>query len=199
MVIHRPSFDVDTLEGALLHMISICYTLSTSAIDAFARRYAAAKGKPLPQNYVSEVLIPRLRKQRKIFQTSRNIYALNPLVYYNEAGLSAFWAFLPVSKDVDLYNVFHWGSSAQISYLKNGFVYHIVYCHDDGAEEMIYEVGAGAQTKLPRKYFFVFKNEEYMRAAKLLINVPSMYAVVDFEDRAAAPSIKYFDPKQLQS
>lgn len=197
MVIHRPSFNVDTLEGAILHLLSVCHTIPDIAIACFAEQYAARKGKRLPASYTYDVLLPRLKKEHKIYNPAAHIYSLSPIIYYNENGITSFWVFLHLMKDVDIGNVFCGTPPAQLSYIKNNTVYHIVCCKSDGTEEMLYEVGAEKHAKMQKKYFFVFKSEEDINQAKLMINAPALFVLVKEGAPGTPATVKFYDPKSL--
>ena len=199
MIVRRPSFDVDTLEGAVLYFLSICHALSDVSLDYFVARYAYCRGKSLPNNYATTVLLPRLKRQHKIFQTTKHSFSLNPMVYYDENGLNSFWVFAHAMNDVDLKNVFVGEYPTQISYLKNGAMYNIICCKSDGSDEMFYEAGvlqSRAKTKIPKKYFFVFNDLDEMAKAKPILKAPTLFVSVTSDGPNNPPIVQFVNPKE---
>ena len=92
-----PKWNVDKLEGAVLHCLQVCGPLSGAAINAFCQRYAYERNKKLPEDYGTRSLLPRMLRARKVFRISEKLYALNPLLPFDANArlrLDAFWTFL---------------------------------------------------------------------------------------------------------
>ena len=100
-----PKWNVDKLEGAVLHCLQVCGPLSGAAINAFCQRYAYERNKKLPEDYGTRSLLPRMLRARKAFRISEKLYALNPLVPFDANArlrLDAFWTFLENMEGVDI-------------------------------------------------------------------------------------------------
>lgn len=59
-IIRRPSSDVDTLEGAIRHMLSVCNALPGVAINAFTKKYGKMHGHNLPNDFGTNVVMRQL-------------------------------------------------------------------------------------------------------------------------------------------
>ena len=60
-----PTSNIDILEGAVMHAMTLCGgCTSDAAIQRFAVKYSAARGKKLRTNYTATTLIPRLMAER---------------------------------------------------------------------------------------------------------------------------------------
>ena len=62
-IIRQPSSDVDTLEGALCHMLQVCDTLPAAAINVFAQKFAILHGQKVSDNFGTNVIMRNLRQQ----------------------------------------------------------------------------------------------------------------------------------------
>lgn len=198
-----PTFNVDTLEGAVSHIIMLCGNVSDAALEEFVRRYAYARKKRLPQNYTTEVLLPRMKRARKIYQTSRHLYAINPMIKANQKGLDALWVFLKVMDDVDIETVMSGPYPSQLSYIKNGNIYHIVCCNDNGNTEMALasqlEIETNQRLKkgkstIEEKYFFIFSSMENLKKAPVVLKSESLFCCIQYPDESRVPTMKFVKP-----
>lgn len=205
----QPSFNIDKLEGAVEHMLMVCGALSDAALNDFAHRYAYQRGKKLPADYAKTKLLPRMKRGRKIYQTTYNLFSLNPMLKANKKGLDAFWVFLEYMEDVDIQSVMQGPYPSQISYIKNNRIYHIVPCSQEGAAEMgaaaMLEIELMQRTRrsskkhaVEERFIFVFTSEEYMKKAAFKLNAPSLFCVIEYPDRTGIPKLSFVNPADLQ-
>lgn len=204
--VHPPTFNIDKLEGDVQHFLMICEAFSDDALDAFVQKYAYSKGKKLPANYASTVLLPCMKLERKVYQTTQHLYTLNPLSYLNEKGLDAFWVFLYTMDDVKMENVMKGPYPAQISYIKDDRIYHIVACKGDGATELAMAAQLEIETdrcrrrhpneRVDERFFFVFSNKENMEKAQFLPKSPSLFVTVEYPDGSRTPQLNFINPSQ---
>lgn len=202
-----PSFNVDTLEGATLHMLSVCGALSDSSINQFTSKYAYLHGKRLPRDYGSTVLLQRLRRDRKVFRTAQHLYSLNPQLRCDWKALDAFWVFLEHMESVDLSSVWQPRSCyGQITYIKNNSPYNIIRCEKNGVKELstivereihLSNVDKRDRYYVTQKYIFIFGSEEEMLAAPLIPQGPTLFSIITYSDPALPPHLSFIDPKIL--
>ena len=50
-IIHQPCFNVDTMEGAVMHMLAVCDTPPAPAINAFVQKLAILRNRKVPEDY----------------------------------------------------------------------------------------------------------------------------------------------------
>lgn len=200
-----PAFNPDKLEGAIQHMLMICGSLSDAALDVFSVKYALERGKKLPENYASKILIPKMKRAGRIWQTSKHLYSINPVLRHNQKGLDAFWVFLENMADVDLATVMSGPQyPCQLSYIKNKKIYHIVRCEKEGSIELGMAVQLEMAMEARKKngessidterYFFIFSSEEYMNAAPYTIKTPSLFGVINYKQGSIYPTLSFANP-----
>ena len=74
-------YNVELLEGAILHVLQICGCLSAESLDRFALIYAYKHGKQLRTNFASSYLLPRMRDANKIWQVDKlSFYTASPII-----------------------------------------------------------------------------------------------------------------------
>ena len=184
-----PKWNVDKLEGAVLHCLQVCGPLSGAAINAFCQRYAYERNKKLPEDYGTR--------------------SLNPLLPFDANArlrLDAFWTFLENMEGVDIASVIIGPPPAQISYIKNNRIYHIICCKDDG----VFEMGMAANLELymahmlsssksvaqvEERNFIMFKSKELLEGAPYKLHTKSLYGVVEYAEGCETPSILFSVPQ----
>ena len=208
-IVRLPSSNVDTLEGAVMNMFMVCGALSGAALNDFARRYAYQKKKKLPEDYATRVLLPRLTRSRKVYRTTQNLYSLNPLLPSNPQGLNAFWVFLELMDNVDLQTVINGPYPAQISYIKNQRIYHIVSCVNEGGVELgaatLLETAAQQRARkhnikatIDERFVFIFSSVENMKKAPFSLDAHSIFCVIEYPNRESGiPVINFYDPNEV--
>jgi len=190
VITRLPSSNVDTLEGALMHMLTVCGPLSDAAINVFAQEFAATRGKRISPTYGTDSLIPRLARSRRIYRTAKHLYSTNPMLRQNQKGLDAFWVFLENMQDVDLGSVYKPRELGQLTYVNNNIVYWICRCPGDGAREMAlaaqHELLVQRRNRrepklaIEERFIFVFSNKEAMRAAPFSLNSPTLLGTIEY-------------------
>ena len=70
----QASFNIETLEGAIRHMLQVCGCLSVESLDRFAENFAYERGKKLKENYAAKTVLPRMVRNRKIYSLVGNKY-----------------------------------------------------------------------------------------------------------------------------
>lgn len=200
-------FDIDTMEGALLHVIAICGGITAAAANDFCVKYGANRGKKIPEHYAENTLLKRLRENGRIYKTKQNIYTLNPITKVKRETLDCFWVFLEHMEGVDLISLSGGGSSAfKLSYMKNNRYYHIIACNGAGEREMA--IAANHENEwqnrarpkgtpdIELRYFFVFPTKEAMAKPHILMRSPTMYCTVTYSN-SAYPYVT-FEPQPEQ-
>ena len=195
-----PKWNVDKLEGAVLHCLQVCGPLSGAAYE---------RNKKLPEDYGTRSLLPRMLRARKVFRISEKLYALNPLLPFDANArlrLDAFWTFLENMEGVDIASVIIGPPPAQISYIKNNRIYHIICCKDDG----VFEMGMAANLELymahmlsssksvaqvEERNFIMFKSKELLEGAPYKLHTKSLYGVVEYAEGCETPSILFSVPQ----
>lgn len=205
--VRQPSFNVDKLEGAVKHMLMVCGALSDAALDDFVKRYAYMKGKRLPSDYASKVLLPRMVKSKGVFRTTQHLYSLHPLRKSDPNGLNAFWVFLEHMEGAQIESVINGPYPARLSYIKNNRVYRIVCCEDNGATEIGMTVQLEIEAsqryrknkneKIEERFFFVFSSEENMKRAPFSLKTPSLFCSVVYPHGQQIPDLNFVNPVDL--
>lgn len=200
-----PAFNIDRLEGAVQHALMLGRTLSDDALNAFVQKYAFAKGKHLPPDYATTELLPRMKHERKVYQTTKHLYSLSPFAKLDEKALNAFWVFLYSMDGVQMEYVLNGPFPAQISYIKNGRIYHIIVCDGDGRDEL----GLAAQlevdtskkrrkaniTPVDERFFFVFTSKENADNAPLVLDAPTLFVTIEYPNGSYIPKLNFIDPR----
>ena len=204
MTIHQPSFNVDQLEGAVRHMIMVCGALSDVSLNDFCRRFGQQRGKKLPGDYASAHLLPRLRMQRRLYQTTHRHYSLNPSLKTEKKGQDAFWVFLENMDGVSVESVMNGPYPSRVSYIKNNRIYHIVVCSGTGDIEIGLAYQQEQQAKIMAKkhgrrapeerYIFVFNSREDMLDAPFNLESKSLFCVIRYPDASGVPHLQFSDP-----
>ena len=213
------SYNVDVLEGALLHILQVCGCLSAVSLDRFARIYALQRGKALKQKAdVSHWLLPQMNRAKSIFQLDNGkYYAISPTVPFDRKMQDAFWVFLEHMKDAPLQSVGQGPIPAQISYHRNGNDYHIISVEENGERElklalefeMMIEHAkrsyneadskANHTNKYPEDRFIViFESEDYMRTVAYILKSRTMYGVLNYIDDTGRAQIRFYDPAKVR-
>ena len=120
--------------------------------------------------------------------------------------LDAFWTFLENMEGVDIASVIIGPPPAQISYIKNNRIYHIICCKDDG----VFEMGMAANLELymahmlsssksvaqvEERNFIMFKSKELLEGAPYKLHTKSLYGVVEYAEGCETPSILFSVPQ----
>ncbi len=201
LTFNAPIFNTATLEGAVLHILQTCDNLSDVALDAFCREYAACRGKRLKSNYASTKLLPRLKAQRKVFQTGTHNWSLNPQVRGNWKARDAFWVFIEYLNSVNVLGDTMKGPfPAQISFVKDGKIYHIVRLEEDGQKEMAFlcqleieqmqRMKKGREGELSERFILIFSSEEEADNCPYQLKSPSLPVVIRYEEGQHRPRLK---------
>ena len=207
-IIRLPSSDVDTLEGAIRHMLSVCNTLPGAAINAFTQKFGKMHGHNLPNDFGTNIVMRQLIRGGWAFRTSEHLYSLNPLLRSNQKGIDAFWVFMEHMQDVDLATVYK-PQFGELCYIKNNRIYSIIRCKGNGEKEL----AMAAQRELVRerhmrrypkdklpdeRFFFIFSSKTAMANAPFFLKTPSLYCCIKY-DAQWVPQIFFADPVQLRN
>ena len=107
---------------------------------------------------------------------------------------------------VDIASVIIGPPPAQISYIKNNRIYHIICCKDDG----VFEMGMAANLELymahmlstsksvaqvEERNFIMFKSKELLEGAPYKLHTKSLYGVVEYAEGCETPSILFSVPQ----
>lgn len=204
-----PKWNIDKLEGAVLHCLQVFGPLSGAAINDFSQRYAYERNKKLPDKYGTRSLLPRMLRTRKAFQISPKLYALHPLQTFDakaRQSLDAFWTFLENMEGVDMASVIKGPPPAQVSYIKNNRIYHIICCENDGLVEMATAVQleysmASALSKsknvvqVEERNFIMFKSKQLLEKAPYNLHTKTLFGIVEYAENSDVPSILFTIPK----
>lgn len=201
-IISQPGFNVDNLEGAILHMVQTCGCLTDASLNEYAVKFAFARGKKLAPDYASGKLLPRLIKQRKIWRTGEHFYSINPLVKFSRDSQDAFWVYLESMEDIEPNLTMSGPFPAQISYIKNGCVYHIVRATKSGDSELAYAVQLEIATEQRRrkhgnddgkanKFIFIFSSQELADAAKYTLKSQCLFCVITYPTGELIPELEF--------
>ena len=208
-IVHRPSSNIDTLEGAVMNMFMIFGALSGDSMNDFVRRYAYEKKHKLPEDYATRVLLPRMTRNRTLYRTAQNLFSINPLLQLNQQNLNAFWVFMELMADVDLQTVLHGPYPAQVSYVKNNRIYHIVSCINEGGVELgtanMLEINAAQKaqqhnitTSIEERFVFIFSSVENMKRAPFTLKAQSIFCVINYPNGpTGSPEINFFKPHEI--
>lgn len=196
-----PKFNIDKLEGAVMHFLQVCGPLSGAAINAFSQHYAYERNKRLPDNYGTQSLLPRMLRGRKAFRLPNNLYSLTPFAPFDESArqrLDAFWTFLENMEGVDIATVIPGPMPAQISYLKNNKIYHIICCKDDGKAEMMLAMSIEEMMRQRMKtisederFIIMYKNKWYLENAIPCLHAKTLLGTVEYPNESDTPSISF--------
>ncbi len=205
-----PSYNIDILEGAVMHAMTICGgAASDVALNHFVQRYSAARGKRLKANYTNTKLLPRLLADRKIFRVGQHMYSLNPMfVSGNKQAYDAFWVYLEFMQSLDVVASTMAGfSPAQISFVRNNAIYHIVRVEGNGQNELMrlmrHEIDMKQRMKDEKykpkeKVILVFDSTEQALACQYkLINIETMYCIIQYPEGEYVPKLRFCRPEDL--
>lgn len=149
-----------------------------------------------------------MKRARIIYQTTPTMFSINPLLPANAKALNAFWVFLEFMEGVDIQTVMNGPYPAQITYLKNNRIYHIVSCSESGNMELsaaaMLEIEKnqrarkGRTSDVEERFIFVFSSEENMRKAALTLKSNCMFCVIKYPDKSTGiPEMGFFNPNEL--
>lgn len=207
-IIHQPCFNVDTMEGAVMHMLAVCDTLPAPAINAFVQKLAILRNRKVPEDYGMNSIIRQLKMKGYVYETGSRVFSLDPNANTNQRGIDAFWIFMEHMQGVDLQDVYKPSGFGNIAYTKNDFNYTIVRCRGDGVaelkvvcqKEMIFSQQKRKNPELINrdKYFFVFRSMEQAMNVPLLPNPnSSLFCTVKY-DKQWVPEIRFLRTDVLQ-
>lgn len=209
-----PTSNIDILEGAVMHAMTLCGgCTSDAAIQRFAVKYSAVRGKKLRTNYAATKLIPRLMAERKIFRISNqsHMYTLNPVFAPdNQFCYDAFWVYLEFVTSLDVVASTMAGyPPAQISFIRNNAIYHVVRVEGNGYNELLklmrHEMDMKARMKNEKyapkeKAILVFDSIESARACQYkLINIDTMYCIISYAPGELTPCLQFCRPDEINS
>lgn len=187
-----PTSDMDTLEGAFMHMLTTCGPLSDAAINVFSEVYRDMHGQKYVEDFGTKVLIPKLARAKKIYRTASHLYSVNPMCRQNKDGLDAFWVFLEHMEEAELDSVMKHRNFGELSYVKNNIIYTVFRCRDNGAREMAMVAQRELQVErmnrqnskypIQERYIFLFSNEEDMKNAPFCLRSPTLFGTIKYED-----------------
>lgn len=195
-----------------MHAMTLCGgCTSDAAIQRFAVKYSATRGKKLRVNYTTTKLIPRLMAERKIFRipSQPHMYTLNPVfVPDNQFSYDAFWVYLEFITSLDVVASTMAGyPPAQISFIRNNAIYHVVRVDGNGYNELLklmrHEMDMKARMKNEKyapkeKAILVFDSEENARACQYkLINIDTMYCIIAYDAGELTPRLKFCRPDEI--
>ena len=202
-IIRQPSSDVDTLEGALCHMLQVCDTLPAAAINVFAQKFAILHGQKVSDNFGTNVIMRNLRQQGFVYQTTQHLYSNNPIMRINQKGIDAFWVFMEHMQGVDLQTVYKPAEQGSLAYTKNGKHYVIIRCKGNGAVEL--GTACQQEVKVNRynkrhpefkredRYFFIFYNKEDIMNAPYLLKSPTLFCTIKY-NKQWVPELRFVNP-----
>ena len=203
----QAGYNVDLLEGAILHVLQICGCLSAESLDRFALIYAYKRGKRLKPDYASKTLLPRLRLENKIWQVEGyKFYTVSPIVKPNRQMQDAFWVFLEFMEDTDLQTVGTGPSPAQVSFFRQGRSYHIIAVKGDGVIEfqnaVNYEMNMETYQKKggqfpEQRYIIVFTSMDNLSKSHFHLKSKMMFCTVSYPGGEPIPSLHFVDPSKL--
>lgn len=203
-------FNVDKLEGAVMHMVQCCGCLSDTALDEYAVKYALIRGKELDHTYASTRLLPRLVRSYKIFRTGEHFYSIHPLIFFKREREDAFWVYMENMENVDPKSTICGPSPAQLTYMKNGAIYHIIRAHGDGVAEqgLAVQLEIEVEQRLRKnrmkqaseaggsgeKFIFIFASRELAEQAQFKMKSPCLFCVITYDKERLRPSLDFFVP-----
>lgn len=208
IIIRPPTSNVDKLEGAVEHLFQVCGVLNDVSIDKFVQKYARLRKKRLPEHYGTEVVIPRMKQRRIIYQVGHHRFSLNPCYTKDPKGQAAFWVFFENMDGVDLETLQRSDGLSSMAYVKNGRFYQIICCEGNGKRELAIaaqkEIVAEQQARKLRqpmpdeRYFFVFSSIEDAKNAPFSLKSPTMFVVVSYEKGTRHPVLTFLRPDEKQ-
>lgn len=204
-------FNVDKLEGAVMHMVQCCGCLSDAALDEYAVKYALIRGKELSPTYASDRLLPRLVRSYKIYRTGEHFYSIHPLIYFKRDKEDAFWVYMENMENVDPKSTICGPAPAQLTYIKNGAIYHIIRAHGDGIDEqgLAVQLEIAVEQRLRKerrkqtaepigtgeKFIFIFASHEFADQARFKMKSPCLFCVITYDNERLRPSLDFFVPE----
>jgi len=199
-----PAFNIDSLEGAVLHMLQICDNLSDTALNDFVVLYAGHRGKRLKSNYASSKLLPRLVREGKVYRVGTHLYSLNPMVRGTKDEQDAFWVYLEYLDSINVIGDTLKGPvPAQISFIKDNKIYHIVKVEGAAEKEMAFlcqlEIEQMQRTRSDKyppneRYIIVFDSEEFANNCRYQLKSPVLFGVIKYEEGKYRPTLRFFYP-----
>ena len=205
-----PCYNIDILEGAVMHAMTFNGgAITDAALERFVLLYSAARGKRLKANYTKTKLLPRLIAEKKLFRLGANLYTVNPVWSGNRQAYDAFWVYLEFLSSVDVVasTMVGW-PPAQISFLRNNAIYHIVCAEGNGQNELLklmaHEMEMQQRMKKERykpkeKVIIVFDSVESAYACNYsLLNMETMYCIISYPDGEVVPKLRFCRPAELR-
>lgn len=207
-----PCFNIDILEGAVMHAMTFNGgAISDAALERFVLLYSAARGKRLKSNYAQTKLLPRLLAEKKLFRLNgTHMYTVNPVWAGSRQAYDAFWVYLEFLTSVDVVasTMAGW-PPAQISFIRNNAIYHIVCAEGNGQNELLklmaHEMEMQQRMKKEKykpkeKAIIVFDSLENACACNYtLLNIESMYCIISYPDGGIVPRLKFCRPEELKA
>lgn len=198
----KPSYNVDQLQGAIMHMLAICGTLSIDALADFSIKFAYQRGRRLQREYVINSILGKMERSRKIYRTGTYVYSANPLLTLDHKALNSFWVFLETMDGVDLESVMYPEFPARLSYIRNGKIFNIIPCEGEGfvefASAVQIEIHMAEHFEHPEeieRFIFVFTSPDYMNRQDFSFKIPTMFACVQYQPDSQIPSITFKKPQ----
>lgn len=194
------------IEQAVEKFLMICGALSPVVLDEFVSHIAYRSGKALSLNLFTNCIVETMVANRLLHRLGDGRYTLNTGDKYDWKGEDALWVFMEHMDGVDLSNVMKGPFPAQMTYFKNGRIYHIIRCDKEGSLELGLAREIEKETENRRRldngpvlveerYFFVFSSADYLKAAPKVTVSPSVNVLLQIESRSKPPLIKFQTPK----
>jgi hypothetical protein len=174
--------------------------LSAKSLNKFASLYAYERGKQLTPAYASHKILPRLRKQGKVYAiANENYYSINPLCKPNIKMQDAFWTMLEFFSGIEIDTIISGPTPASLSFIRNNRFYYIIVAESDGKKEYAQALNLERNMlkvvknePLELRFLFLFRSKENASKTNFIMTSKTMCGVLTYEENSMIPSISFF-------
>lgn len=193
---------LDEISRQIARMLMTFGPLSYASLDDFTYRLCERNGWYYDDDFFTERVLPFIIKHRLASKMKGNKLANRAPSSKGNYGQDAFWLFLEHCGEADLETVMEGPYPTQVTYMRNGNIYHIIRCKGSGGTEIglvaeneraFIRMKKGDIRKSPEeKFLFLFSNMEDLRASADIIRGPVIKGTITYDGSTNAP--KFFFP-----
>lgn len=194
----KADLHLDEISQQIARMLMIFGPLSYVSLDNFTRRLCERRNWPCPDNLFMDRVRPHILKSRLASEMRGSKLANRAPTSKGSYGQDAFWLFLEHCAEADLETVMEGPYPAQVTYMRNGNIYHILRCKGNGGieigliaenEQTFVRMKKGNPEKSPvEKFLLLFSDMEDLLASANLICGPVIKGTITYESQSDPPS-----------
>ena len=198
----KSDLHLDEISQLVAHMLMTFGPLSYVSLEDFTYRLCEREGWPCPDNLFRDKVLPHILKSRLASEMKGEKLANRIPTSKGQYGQDAFWLFLEHCSDADFETVMEGPYPAQVTYMRNGNIYHIIRCKGCGGTEIgLVAENELAFTRMKRgypsrspseKFLLLFSNMDDLMASANIIHGPTIKGTISYNNSCEPP--RFFFP-----